>query len=92
MSDFARLEKHHGLQVLSFVAGSETESSKYGPCVFTRCDPSITVEITEGPFSDDEAGWNAAEAHLAKKDLAKFVLSAIELTKDIPMDPVEVAS
>ena len=50
MSDFARLETHDGLQVLCFVKATENDD-KYGPCVITRCDPSVSVDITEGPWS-----------------------------------------
>lgn len=76
MSNFARLEIHDGLQVLCRVEAKSNENGEYGPCVVTRCDPSFTFEITEGPWPDDEDGWDAAEATLARKDLAKFAIVA----------------
>ena len=62
MTDFARLETHHGLQVLSRVEAITTDDDRYGPAVITRCDPSVSIEIKQGPFADTDDGWTEAEA------------------------------
>ena len=72
----ARLEVHDGLQVLARIEAKEGDYGQYGPCVIVRCDPSVSVEVTEGPFADDEDGWNAADDLLKKFDLAAFVVAA----------------
>ena len=79
MTDFARLETHHGLQVLSRVEAITTDDDRYGPAVITRCDPSLTIEITEGPFSDSDEGWTNAEKLMAALNLAEFAKGAIEM-------------
>ena len=76
MPNFARLETHQDLQVLTRVETKDVGGKGYGPCLITRCDPSITVEVTEGPWSDDETGWDKAEAALVAKDLAEFAKGA----------------
>lgn len=82
MSDFARLETHDGLQVLAFVEAKSNDDDEYGPCLVTRCDPSISIVITNGPWPDDDAGWSAAEAALAALDLSKFASDAVAFAKD----------
>lgn len=82
MSNFARLETHEGLQVLSRVEGITSASGAYGPAVITRCDTDVTVETKEGIWSDDEQGWDFADEFLAGKDLNAFAKAAIEISKD----------
>ncbi|WP_226783155.1 hypothetical protein [Oceaniglobus trochenteri] len=81
MNDFARLETHEGLQVLSRIEAKQGSNGEYGPHLITRCDPSVTVEIHEGPWSDDDDGWDAAEKALAQKDLASFARSSVAACK-----------
>ncbi|MEO1024052.1 MAG: hypothetical protein AAFX07_00680 [Pseudomonadota bacterium] len=81
--DFARLERHDGLQVLSFVEARDGDDGKYGPCLVTRCDPSSSVAVTEGPWPADDDGWDIAEKALATKDLAAFAKSAREMTRQL---------
>ena len=83
MTKFARLEEHHSLQVLCRVEAMETDSGNYGPHVLTRCDPNVSVETKMGCWTDDDEGWNAAEKYMAEKDLSKFALEAIEMTKEL---------
>lgn len=80
MSDFARLETHDGLQVLAFIeAKDQGENGEYGPCLIRRCDPSISVTTTLGPWSDDDEGWDAAEAALRNMDMAEYAKLATDL-------------
>jgi hypothetical protein len=79
MTDFARLETHHGLQVLSRVEAITTDDDRYGPAVITRCDPSVSIEIKQGPFADTDDGWTEAEALMAELDLALFASGAIQM-------------
>ena len=72
MADFARLEKHDGLQVLAYIEARDGDDGTYGPCLVRRCDPSISVTATLGPWSDDDAGWDAAETALAQMDMAEY--------------------
>ncbi len=68
---FARLEFHENMQVLSYIEAREIDGV-YGPCLITRCDPSVQMFMLEGPLPDTEAGWNAADAALKFIDLAEF--------------------
>jgi hypothetical protein len=83
MSDFARLEKHYDVQVLSFIEARDGDNGKYGPCLITRCDPSISITYIEGPWPDDEDGWDAAEKALAEKDLEEFVKNAPDFVSSL---------
>ena len=79
MKDFARLERHEGLQVLVRIEAKNDDDGNYGPCVVARCDPSVTIEIASGPYSDDEAGWSDAQKRLEGFDLQKYARDAKEL-------------
>lgn len=79
MTNFARLETHHGLQVLCRVEAITSDNGLYGPAVITRCDPSISIEIKEGPFADSDEGWTDAEKIMAAMDLAEFSAGAIQI-------------
>jgi hypothetical protein len=81
MTKFARLEEHDGMQVLAFTEAMAGEEGAYGPCLVQRCDPSVSVTLTAGPWADDEAGWDAAEAALASFDMAAFASKAKSMVK-----------
>lgn len=72
MEDFARLERHDGLQVLARLEEGEGDDGRYGPILVTRCDPSVTIEVKAGPWSDDDEGWDKATEALKGQDLARF--------------------
>jgi hypothetical protein len=64
MTIFARLEDTtHGQCLAEIIAPVGGE--KCGPSVRLRIDKGFTVEVTVGPYSDDAAGWDNAEKHLA---------------------------
>ena len=79
MPNFARLESHDGHQVLARIEAKDGENGEYGPCVVLRCDPSITIEITYGPWPDDETGWDAAKEFMAGYDMGNFAQSAVKM-------------
>ena len=83
MGDFARLEVHGGLQVLTRVEAKDVDDRGYGPCVVTRCDPTVTMEVTEGPWPDTPSGWNEAEAVMKAKNLEEFASTAVDLTSRV---------
>lgn len=79
MEIFAKLEVVAGRQILAeLVSGDE------GPQIRIRRDGIVSCEITKGPWSDDDEGWNAAEAAFAATDLtaeaAQIDLLAFEFT------------
>ncbi len=74
MTDFARLERHFGHQVLARV---DTENGS--PCVVVRCDVTFTTEVTYGPYDDSDDGWDSAEKMLNEIDLESFAKQAIKL-------------
>lgn len=64
MTNFARLEDTTHGQCLAEII-TKDEGEKFGPAVRMRIDKGFTVEVTVGPYSDDEDGWDEAEKHLA---------------------------
>ncbi|MEM6354081.1 MAG: hypothetical protein AAF844_00150 [Pseudomonadota bacterium] len=88
MADFARLEVHDGLQVLCFIESDEGSDGSYGPCVTTRCDPSVSVAFKEGPWPDTEQGWDDAQAAFRGKDLAVFASNARLLVGEATIEQV----
>lgn len=82
MTDFARLEKHNGVQALCFIEARDGDDGSYGPCVIGMCDVGFTLTVTEGPWEDSEAGWQAANEALMGKDLAAFVEACQAFVED----------
>ena len=80
---FARLEEHDGMQVLARKEQLSNDAGDYGPCVVVRCDPSHTVEMTYGPWTDDKDGDAAADDFFDNYDLAAFAAEAKTLMADM---------
>ena len=89
MTKFARLEEHHGLQVLCRIEAMDTDAGNYGPHVLTRCDPNASIETKEGCWSDDDEGWDAAEKFMAGKDLSKFAQEAAKMCASFSEDTAQ---
>ena len=81
--DFARLERHHNLQVLCYVEEQEVDG-KHGPCLVTRCDPAgISVSTKLGPWEDSEQGWEQATQALKNRDLKAYAAEMNQLSKNL---------
>ena len=66
MSNFARLEVVEGRQILAELINEEDELK-----IRLRRDYEVVLEMKIGAWSDDDAGWGAAETALMKLDLTK---------------------
>ncbi|WP_226779007.1 hypothetical protein [Oceaniglobus trochenteri] len=63
---FARLEVVGDRQILA-----ELESGPEGPQVRIRRDLDFSVEVTQGPWPDDDEGWDTAESVLENLNMTE---------------------
>lgn len=76
MERFARLEEHHGMQVLAFVETTEDSQGNYGPCITYRTDAGISMSLTTDAYPNTVKGWDEALKAMDKIDFAEFAKNA----------------
>lgn len=72
MTDFARLERHNGHQVLAYIEEGTDADGDSGVFLKIRCDVGLSIKMNFGPWESDDAGWDFAQQQLASVDLAAF--------------------